>query len=104
MDFSEMMKQSIPEAHKSKRHMKLGNKTRRKNTSSKDCFTSQSMRTTIDDILKQNQNLLSTFSPKKEKKEESALDRLANEEQIEREEKTNHYLEKILESLIKIIH
>ena len=57
------------------------------------------MRTTIDDILKQNQNLLSTFSPKKEKKEESALDRLANEEQIEREEKTNHYLEKILESL-----
>jgi len=108
MDFSEMMKQSIPEAPEKQKENTYEQQIEKED---KETFYGELkqivaspldyMKSFMKEMQESNQGLLSIFAPKKEKQEGGALERLAEEEKIDREEKTNYYLKEILGVLNK---
>jgi GH24 family phage-related lysozyme (muramidase) len=108
MDLSEMMKQSVSEAPEQKKENTYEQQIERED---KETFYGELkqivaspldyMKSFMKEMQESNEGLLSMFSAKKEKQEGGALERLAEEDKIEREEKTNYYLKEILGVLNK---
>jgi len=108
MDFSETMKQNIPEAPEKQKENTYEQQIEKED---KETFYGELkqivaspldyMKSFMKEMQESNKGLLSMFSSKKEKQEGGALERLAEEEKIEREEKTNYYLKEILGVLNK---